>query len=84
MRSEIKRWGNSAAVRLPKAVLHRAGLTIDAAIDVEVDDGVIMIKRPHDDYDQAALTEAELLDGLDAYTAHADELAVILPSELGD
>ena len=64
MRSEVKRWGNSAAVRLPKAVLHRAGLTIDDVIEVEVDDGVIMIKRSD--------------------TAHADELGVVLPSELGD
>jgi len=27
-------------------------------------------------------TEQELLDGLDAYTAHADELAAPLPQEL--
>lgn len=27
-------------------------------------------------------TEKELLDGLDAYTAHADELADLLPQEL--
>lgn len=41
----IKRWGNSAAVRLPAAVLESARLVLDQTVDVRVNkDGTITIE----------------------------------------
>jgi antitoxin MazE len=37
MKVKIAKWGNSLAVRLPKAVADEAGLRADAEVDVTVD-----------------------------------------------
>jgi antitoxin MazE len=37
MRTEIARWGNSLAVRLPKQVLEQAGLAEGVAVELVVD-----------------------------------------------
>lgn len=77
MRSEIKRWGNSAAVRLPRKLLNEARLEVDSAITMKVEKNRIVIEA----LDQAApkllrlpFSEAELVAGLNEQTAHADEL----------
>ncbi len=44
METEIKRWGNSAAVRLPAKVLAKAGLEVDSCIEIEALNGEILIK----------------------------------------
>lgn len=43
---KIARWGNSAAVRLPNAVLERAQLRIDNSVEVIVRADEIVIRRP--------------------------------------
>ena len=77
MRSEIKRWGNSAALRLPRKLLNQARLEVDSAVTMKVEDNRIVIEA----LDEAAperlrlpFSEAALVAGLDAQTAHADEL----------
>jgi antitoxin MazE len=40
----IRKWGNSAAVRLPAAALEQAGLHIDDAVEVREEDGRIVIE----------------------------------------
>ena len=43
---QIARWGNSLAVRVPRDVAARAGLTEGARVDIEAsDDGRIIISR---------------------------------------
>jgi antitoxin MazE len=42
---KIARWGNSAAVRLPTAMLESAHLRIDDPVDVLVRDDEIVIRR---------------------------------------
>ena len=44
MQAEIKKWGNSAAVRLPAKVLAQAGLEVDSSIQIVVVNGEIILK----------------------------------------
>jgi antitoxin MazE len=40
----VKKWGNSAAVRIPAAVLDAANVRLDQPVDVRVEDGRIVIE----------------------------------------
>jgi antitoxin MazE len=44
MRSAVKKWGNSAAVRIPASVLSEAGLAADQPVEVREEDGRIVIE----------------------------------------
>jgi antitoxin MazE len=44
MRARVKKWGNSASVRIPAAVLKAAGLNLNEPIDVREESGVIVIE----------------------------------------
>ncbi|HBR1169157.1 TPA: AbrB/MazE/SpoVT family DNA-binding domain-containing protein [Klebsiella pneumoniae] len=39
----VKKWGNSPSVRLPVAVMKAASLNVDDTVDIEVEDGRIII-----------------------------------------
>ncbi|MDR3507163.1 MAG: AbrB/MazE/SpoVT family DNA-binding domain-containing protein [Caulobacteraceae bacterium] len=55
MKVLIKKWGNSASVRIPASVMAAAELTIDQAVEVREDGGRIIIepvKAPAYDLDQ--------------------------------
>lgn len=45
MRVRVKRWGNSASVRIPASVMAAAEMRIDQDVDVREEDGRIMIER---------------------------------------
>jgi len=47
MRAKIQKWGNSLAVRLPKAITEKAGLGIEDEVDVDVEDTgkVVLLPR---------------------------------------
>jgi antitoxin MazE len=45
MVARIRKWGNSAAVRLPTAALATAGLSLDDQIDVVAREGVVELRR---------------------------------------
>ncbi len=40
----IKKWGNSASVRIPAAVMAAASISIDQAVDVREENGRIIIE----------------------------------------
>lgn len=86
MYAEIKRWGNSAAIRLPSKVLAQAQLDVMSPITIEVENGKIVIAacRRAPLRTRLPFSEAALLAGLDAHTAHADELATITGREAGE
>jgi antitoxin MazE len=42
----LKRWGNSLAVRIPASVAEEAAFTEGQEVDVQVKDGLVMV-RPH-------------------------------------
>ena len=56
MRVQVKKWGNSASVRIPTAVMNAAALRIDQAVDVREEGGRIVI--------EAVATPVHDLDGL--------------------
>jgi len=44
MRLHVKKWGNSAAVRIPASVISAASMHIDQAVNVREEDGRIVIE----------------------------------------
>lgn len=44
MHVNVKKWGNSAAVRIPASVVATANIKIDQAVDVRAEDGRIVIE----------------------------------------
>ena len=70
MQVTVKKWGNSAAVRIPAAVLQSARLRLDDTVNVRDEDGRIVIEpvRPRG-YDLARLvagiTKANLHEEVD-------------------
>jgi antitoxin MazE len=40
----IKKWGNSASVRIPSAIMKAARLKLDETVDVRAEDGHIVIE----------------------------------------
>lgn len=44
MRVHVKRWGNSASVRLPASVMAEASLVIDQPVEVRAENGRVVIE----------------------------------------
>lgn len=56
MRVTVKKWGNSASVRIPAAIMEAAKLRLDDAVDVREESGRIVIEPMRaDEYDLDAL-----------------------------
>lgn len=56
MRAVVKKWGNSASVRIPASVMAAAGLRLDQAVEVREDNGRIVIEPvARQEYDLADL-----------------------------
>lgn len=70
MRVTVKKWGNSASVRIPAAIMQAARLELDTPVNVREEEGRIIIEPVHDpDYDLdrllAAVTPENLHSGID-------------------
>ena len=84
MQTEIKQWGNSAAVRLPSKLLAALQLEVSSAISIEIKDNKIIIEAIPEEAGYPLglpISEKELLKGLNPETAHADGLAQLDPVE---
>ena len=46
MQAQVKEWGNSQGIRLPKEVLRSAGIALNEILDVTVSNGVITLTKP--------------------------------------
>jgi antitoxin MazE len=44
MRVTVKKWGNSASVRIPAAIMEAANLKLDTVVDVSEENGRIIIE----------------------------------------
>jgi len=44
MKTQIQKWGNSLAVRIPKAFANDLGLDQDSTIELALEDGCLMLK----------------------------------------
>jgi antitoxin MazE len=59
MQTAIKRWGNSAALRLPAPMLAALDLSIDSLVDLRMEDDRIVIVPVHEpEYALESLLEA--------------------------
>ena len=68
MRAVVKKWGNSASVRIPVAVLQAAHLNLDEPVDVRKELGRIAIEPVRrKEYDLA-----ELVTGITRENLHAE------------
>lgn len=76
MRAVVKKWGNSASVRIPVAVLQAAHLELDEPVDVREESGRIVIEPVNrKEYDLA-----ELVRGINRENLHAE---VVLGGPVG-
>lgn len=71
MKVLVKKWGNSASVRIPASVMAAAKLSIDQAVTVREDAGRVIIEPARDvTFDLAdlvdAITDENRHDALDA------------------
>lgn len=46
MQTQVKTWGNSQGIRIPKEILQEANVVIDEMLDIKVSNGVIMLLKP--------------------------------------
>ena len=86
VQSEIKKWGNSLALRITGAMADVPQFSDGTKVIIEVNKDSLVIKRATKPKRKLKLpyTEKELLEGMTPYTAHADELAVINSKEMGE
>ena len=68
MRTAVKKWGNSASVRIPAAVMQAAHLDVDEPVDVREESGRIVIEPARrKEYDVA-----ELIKGITRGNLHEE------------
>ncbi len=65
MKILVKKWGNSASVRIPASLMQAARLELDQAVDVREEDGRIIIEPIPAGYDLN-----EMLASMTADTLH--------------
>ncbi len=84
--SEIKKWGNSLALRITGVMADLPKLSNGTKVVIEVNEESLLIKRANKPLKKLKLpyTEQFLLEGMTPYTAHADELALLNPIEMGE
>jgi antitoxin MazE len=70
MRVKIQKWGNSLAVRLPKAITEKAGLGLEDEVDVDVEGADKVVLLP---YVRKRYRLEELLTGITPSNLH-DEI----------
>ena len=46
MQAQVKEWGNSQGIRLPKEILKSAGIALNEMLDVIVSNGSITLTKP--------------------------------------
>jgi len=58
MKTVVKKWGNSASVRIPAAIMQAAHLELDETVDVREESGRVVIEpAQRKEYDLAELVK---------------------------
>ncbi len=68
MRATVKKWGNSASVRIPAAIMEAANLTIDTVVEVTEENGRVIIEPVRDD----VVDLGQLLAGITSENQHEE------------
>lgn len=84
MRTQVRKIGNSLGNIIPAAFVRQLGLSEGADIEVRAEGKRIIIEPVKKQGKRFPFSEKELLSGLNAHTAHADELVTLSSKELGD
>ena len=66
MKARVKKWGNSAAVRIPASVMEAMRLTLDEAVEVREEKGRIVIEPVR----QKTYKLEDLLKGINSRNLH--------------
>ncbi|MCP1217162.1 AbrB/MazE/SpoVT family DNA-binding domain-containing protein [Acetobacter orientalis] len=64
----VKKWGNSASIRIPSSIMSAAGLKVDQAVDVREEAGRLIIEP----VTSIEYNLDELLAGITAENVHAE------------
>jgi len=67
MRVLVKKWGNSASVRIPTGIMEAARIELDDPVDVREENGRIVIEPIRQEY-----TLTQLLEGVTPENIHAE------------
>ena len=57
MRTQVSKWGNSLAIRLPKAVSETLNVGAGAAVELQIEDGRLVIEPARPKYRIGALVD---------------------------
>ena len=84
--TEIKKWGNSLALRVSGVMAELPGFTEGTRVSVDVSEEGLVIKPVPAEIAEPRLpySEKTLLANITPATAHADELATPTGAELGE
>ena len=64
MRTQISRWGNSLAVRLPRQVAESVGLSEGSTVDLDVVDGLVRLVPARPSYTLSGLLAGITADNI--------------------
>lgn len=73
----IQKWGNSLAIRITGSLRTIPHFTADMPVEIEVDEKGLRVRPISQKKKSLIFKEAQLLKGLTAKKAHADEIADI-------
>jgi antitoxin MazE len=80
----IQPWGNSLGLRITRPMCDLAHLGRGDKVLVEVDENGLRVRRvARGRRPELPFSEADLIEGMTPYSAHADEAPPLLPSEIG-
>ena len=68
MRAQVQKWGNSLAVRIPKAFATELGLELDANVELSLEEGKLVIRPAIEKQYQLS----ELLQGITQQNVHSE------------
>lgn len=68
MRVQVKKWGNSASVRIPSAIMESLQLSLDQVVDIREESGRIVIEP----INQPAYSLDDLLSQITDENMHAE------------
>jgi len=69
MRATVKKWGNSASIRIPAAIMEAANLTLDTVVEVTEENGRVIIEPVR----EGDVTLERLLAGITPENLHDEE-----------
>ncbi len=72
---KIQKWGNSSAIRLPAKVLAAAGISTESEVDIQADNGRVVIQLPDS-------TKEQLFDKLLSEVPDAEKVLEMVSQSL--